>query len=40
MDARVETHADADARELVIERVFDAPRSLVWEAWTKREHQL
>jgi uncharacterized protein YndB with AHSA1/START domain len=40
MDARVETHTDADARELVIERVFDAPRSLVWEAWTKREHQL
>ncbi|MEV6399003.1 SRPBCC family protein [Streptomyces sp. NPDC051907] len=25
-------------RELVITRVFDAPRSLVFEAWTKPEH--
>jgi len=25
-------------RELVIERVFDAPRELVWKAWTEPEH--
>ena len=25
-------------REIVIERVFDAPRKLVFEAWTKAEH--
>jgi uncharacterized protein YndB with AHSA1/START domain len=25
-------------REIVITRVFDAPRRLVWEAWTKPEH--
>jgi uncharacterized protein YndB with AHSA1/START domain len=25
-------------REIVITRVFDAPRELVWEAWTKPEH--
>jgi uncharacterized protein YndB with AHSA1/START domain len=26
--------------ELQIERVFDAPQSLVWECWTEREHML
>lgn len=25
-------------REIVITRVFDAPRRLVWEAWTNPEH--
>jgi uncharacterized protein YndB with AHSA1/START domain len=25
-------------REVVMTRVFDAPRSLVWEAWTNPEH--
>ena len=25
-------------REFVMERVFDAPRELVWQAWTKPEH--
>jgi uncharacterized protein YndB with AHSA1/START domain len=25
-------------REIVITRVFDAPRRLVWEAWTRPEH--
>jgi uncharacterized protein YndB with AHSA1/START domain len=25
-------------RELVVTRVFDAPRELVWEAWTNPEH--
>jgi uncharacterized protein YndB with AHSA1/START domain len=27
----------AEERVLVIERVFDAPRELVWKAWTDRE---
>lgn len=27
-----------DGRELVIERVFDAPRELVFRAWTEPEH--
>ena len=36
MDAMVEPHT-AD-REIVIERIFDAPRELVWEAWTNPEH--
>ena len=25
-------------REFVVERVFDAPRELVWQAWTEPEH--
>ena len=25
-------------RELVIERIFDAPVDLVWQAWTDPEH--
>jgi uncharacterized protein YndB with AHSA1/START domain len=25
----------ADAREITISRVYDAPRQLVWDAWTK-----
>ena len=29
---------DADGNELVITRTFDAPRRLVFEAWTKPEH--
>jgi uncharacterized protein YndB with AHSA1/START domain len=28
----------AVSRDLVIERVFDAPRELVWRAWTDCEH--
>lgn len=31
----VEGHAD---REIVISRVFEAPRELVWEAWTNPKH--
>lgn len=27
-------------RELVITRVFDAPRELVWKAWTEPEHMM
>jgi uncharacterized protein YndB with AHSA1/START domain len=38
MAARNNAAADSAKRELVIERVFDAPRSLVFEAWTKPEH--
>ena len=40
MDARSNAHAaapDAD-RELSIVRVFDAPRHLVFQAWTQKEH--
>ena len=32
---RLEKPAD---REIVISRVFDAPRSLVFAAWTRPEH--
>jgi uncharacterized protein YndB with AHSA1/START domain len=28
----------ATAREITITRVFDAPRELVWQAWTDPEH--
>jgi len=35
---RLNPAAAAAERTLVIERVFDAPRSLVFEAWTKPEH--
>ena len=28
----------ANSTEIVIERVFDAPRELVWKAWTDPEH--
>jgi uncharacterized protein YndB with AHSA1/START domain len=30
--------AERAARDLVITRVFDAPRALVWKAWTEPEH--
>lgn len=33
--SQTEAHAD---RSLVITRIFDAPRPLVFEAWTKKEH--
>lgn len=38
MDAMVEMHTTQADREIVIERIFDAPRELVWEAWTNPEH--
>lgn len=28
----------AESRDLVLERVMDAPRQLIWEAWTSPEH--
>jgi uncharacterized protein YndB with AHSA1/START domain len=31
------TNQDISSRELVITRVFDAPRALVWKAWTDPE---
>jgi hypothetical protein len=31
------TGKTATANELVIRRTFDAPRELVWRAWTDRE---
>lgn len=34
MDTTTETSGHA----LVVTRLFDAPRSLVWEAWTQAEH--
>lgn len=34
-NSRVEDTSD---RELVFTRVFDAPRELVWNAWTDRKH--
>lgn len=33
-----ETGSSVAAREVVIRRVFDAPRELVFEAWTNRDH--
>jgi uncharacterized protein YndB with AHSA1/START domain len=38
MDARVDAVPPTKDRELVITRVFDAPRELVWKAWTEKEH--
>jgi uncharacterized protein YndB with AHSA1/START domain len=29
---------NTDDREMVITRIFDAPRELVWKAWTEPEH--
>jgi uncharacterized protein YndB with AHSA1/START domain len=29
---------DKEAREIVLSRVYDAPRELVWEAWTDARH--
>lgn len=37
MAERNSTAGTADALELVIDRVFDAPRELVWKAWTDPE---
>jgi len=38
MAATASAKAMPDERVLVITRVFDAPRTLVWKAWTEREH--
>ena len=33
-----ETQITTDEQGVVIERVFEAPRELVWRAWTEAEH--
>ena len=38
MAARNNASAQAAQHELIITRVFDAPRSLVFEVWSKPEH--
>jgi uncharacterized protein YndB with AHSA1/START domain len=38
MDAQVKNASSTADRELVISRVFDAPRELVWQAWTDPRH--
>ena len=39
MDAKINNAATSTAdREIVITRTFDAPRELVWEAWTNPKH--
>src|SRR6516164_2877868 len=35
---KVTTFTTPSDREIVMTRVFDAPRRLVWEAWTSPEH--
>jgi uncharacterized protein YndB with AHSA1/START domain len=36
--ARSETTPPAQDRELTLEHTYDAPRALVWEAWTDPKH--
>ena len=38
MTATVNSIATAGDRELVISRTFDAPRNIVFEAWSRAEH--
>ena len=38
MDARSNPVAQTADREIVLTRTFDAPRELVWEAWTNPKH--
>jgi uncharacterized protein YndB with AHSA1/START domain len=38
MDARHSPGTGQDARTIVTTRVFDAPRELVFEAWTNPKH--
>lgn len=38
MTTTVNSTATATDRELIIERVFGAPREIVFEAWTRAEH--
>jgi uncharacterized protein YndB with AHSA1/START domain len=38
MAARNSAAAESAERELVITRIFDAPRRLVFKAWTDPEH--
>ena len=38
MPARNETTTEVLEREVILTRVVDAPRELVWKAWTDAEH--
>jgi len=38
MEAKNNVATGSSDLELVIERIFDAPRELVWKAWTEPEH--
>ena len=38
MTARASADVASAQRELVITRIFDAPRRLVFKAWTEAEH--
>ena len=38
MTASDSARAGTEQQGLVIERIFDAPRELVWRAWTEPEH--
>jgi uncharacterized protein YndB with AHSA1/START domain len=38
MDARIDPVIPAELRQVVITRTFDAPRKLVWQAWTDPQH--
>ncbi len=38
MDARIDPSIDPALYEVTLTRVFDAPRDLVWRAWTEPEH--
>ncbi|MGC2225172.1 MAG: SRPBCC domain-containing protein [Methylocella sp.] len=40
IDAKASAPASAVKREVVITRVFDAPRGLVFKAWTDPEHMV
>ena len=38
MAERTDAPTSAEAGVIVIERIFDAPRELVWKAWTEPDH--
>ncbi|HKB60329.1 MAG TPA: SRPBCC family protein [Gallionellaceae bacterium] len=38
MDMERQSAAATAEREIVVSRIFDAPRELVWEAWTDPRH--
>lgn len=38
MSARKNNPSEAGVSEIVISRTFDAPRALVWQAWTDPKH--
>jgi uncharacterized protein YndB with AHSA1/START domain len=38
MTTSINPSSDTQDREIVIARTFDAPRELVWEAWTNPKH--